>query len=107
MFEHSTNLEPDPDYALIQEAVGVMNTYLLVLGTSFSLFSKTSGKMERDGKFGISSEVVVLVILTIRPWQHFMSWTWSRSYLFKLASYVLLKRGDNGSMGDQRSLHYL
>ena len=45
MFEHSTNLEPDPDYALIQETIGVMNTYLLILGFQLQPFSlKISGK---------------------------------------------------------------
>ena len=57
MFEHSANLEPDPDYALIQDTVGVMNTYLLTLGYQPQPFSlKISGKMERDGKkLGIGS----------------------------------------------------
>ena len=38
MFEHSTSLEPDPDYALIQETVAVMNAYLLALGNQLQPF---------------------------------------------------------------------
>ena len=39
MFEHSAKLEPDPDYALIQETIEVMNTYLLDLGYQLQPFS--------------------------------------------------------------------
>ena len=101
MFEHSANLESDPDYALIQEAVGVMNTYLLALGYQLQPFSlKISGKMERDGKkFGIGSSGSV-VILTIKAMAALYELDLEPELLFKLASYVLLKRGDNGSMGD-------
>lgn len=57
MFEHSASLEPDPDYALIQETIAAMNTYLLALGYQLQPFSlKICGKMEREGKkFGIGS----------------------------------------------------
>ena len=101
MFEHSANLEPDPDYALIQEAVGVMNTYLLALGYQLQPFSlKISGKMEREGKkFGIGSSGSV-VILTLKALAALYELDLEPELLFKLASYVLLRRGDNGSMGD-------
>ena len=101
MFEHSANLEPDPDYALIQETIGVMNTYLLALGYQLQPFSlNISGKMERDGKkFGIGSSGSV-VILTIKAMAALYELDLEPELLFKLASYVLLKRGDNGSMGD-------
>ena len=107
MFEHSANLEPDPDYALIQDTVGVMNTYLLTLGYQIQPFSlKISGKMERDGKkLGIGSSGSV-VILTLKAMAALYELDLESELLFKLASYVLLKRGDNGSMGDLACIVY-
>ena len=107
MFEHSANLESDPDYALIQETVGAMNTYLLALDYQLQPFSlKISGKMERDGKkFGIGSSGSV-VILTIKAMAALYELDLEPELLFKLASYVLLKRGDNGSMGDLACIAY-
>ena len=107
MFDHSANLEPDPAYALIQETVGVMNTYLLALGCQLHPFSlKISGKMERDGKkFGIGSSGSV-VILTLKAMAALYELDLKPELLFKLASYVLLKRGDNGSMGDLACIAY-
>ena len=107
MFEHSANLESDPDYALIQETVGAMNTYLLALDYQLQPFSlKISGKMERDGKkFGIGSSGSV-VILTLKAMAALYELDLEPELLFKLASYVLLKRGDNGSMGDLACIAY-
>lgn len=107
MFEHSANLEPDPDYALIQETVGVMNTYLIASGYQLQPFSlKISGKMERDGKkFGIGSSGSV-VILILKAMAALYELDLESELLFKLASYVLLKRGDNGSMGDLACIVY-
>ena len=107
MFEHSASLEPDPDYALIQETVGAMNTYLLTLGYQLQPFSlKISGKMEREGKkFGIGSSGSV-VILTLKAMAGLYELDLEPELLFKLASYVLLKRGDNGSMGDLACIAY-
>ena len=107
MFEHSASLEPDPDYALIQETIEVMNTYLLTLGYQLQPFSlKISGKMERDGKkLGIGSSGSV-VILTLKAMAVFYELDLESELLFKLASYVLLKRGDNGSMGDLACITY-
>jgi len=107
MFEHSANLESDPDYALIQETVGAMNTYLLALDYQLQPFSlKISGKMERDGKkFGIGSSGSV-VILTLKAMAALYELDLKPELLFKLASYVLLKRGDNGSMGDLACIAY-
>lgn len=107
MFEHSSNLEPDPDYALIQETVGVMNTYLLALGYQLQPFSlKICGKMEKDGKkFGIGSSGSV-VILILKAMAALYELDLESELLFKLASYVLLKRGDNGSMGDLACIVY-
>ena len=107
MFEHSSNLEPDLDYVLIQETVGAMNTYLLALGYQLQPFYlKISGKMERDGKkFGIGSSGSV-VILTLKAMAALYELDLKPELLFKLASYVLLKRGDNGSMGDLACIAY-
>ncbi|WP_061597149.1 phosphomevalonate kinase [Streptococcus gordonii] len=107
MFEHSANLEPDPDYALIQETVGVMNNYLLALGSQLQPFSlKICGKMEREGKkLGIGSSGSV-VILTIKAMAALYELDLEPELLFKLASYVLLERGDNGSMGDLACITY-
>ena len=107
MFEHSANLESDPDYALIQETVGAMNTYLLALDYQLQPFSlKISGKMERDGKkFGIGSSGSV-VILTLKAMAALYELDLEPELLFKLASYGLLKRGDNGSMGDLACIAY-
>lgn len=107
MFEYSANLEPDPDYALIQETIGVMNAYLQALGYQLQPFSlKISGKMERDGKkFGIGSSGSV-VILTIKAMAALYELDLEPELFFKLASYVLLKRGDNGSMGDLACIVY-
>ena len=107
MFEHSASLEPDPDYALIQETIEVMNTYLLDLGYQLQPFSlKISGKMERDGKkLGIGSSGSV-VILTLKAMAVFYELDLESELLFKLASYVLLRRGDNGSMGDLACITY-
>ena len=107
MFEHSANLESDPDYALIQETVGAMNTYLLALDYQLQPFSlKISGKMERDGKkLGIGSSGSV-VILTLKAMAALYELDLEPELLFKLASYVLLKRGDNGSMGDLACIAY-
>lgn len=107
MFEHSANLEPDSDYALIQDTIAVMNTYLLTLGYQLQPFSlKISGKMERDGKkFGIGSSGSV-VMLTLKAIAALYELDLESELLFKLASYVLLKRGDNGSMGDLACIAY-
>lgn len=107
MFEHSASLEPDPDYALIQETIGVMNTYLLALDYQLQPFSlKISGKMEREGKkFGIGSSGSV-VILTLKAMAALYELDLALELLFKLASYVLLKLGDNGSMGDLACIVY-
>ena len=56
--------------------------------------------MEREGKkFGLGSSGSV-VVLVIKAMLAFYDRPAERYLLFKLASAVLLKRGDNGSMGD-------
>lgn len=101
MFTYSVDMRPDSSYALIQETVALVEEYLTVQGVKLHPFSlDIRGKMEREGKkfgLGSSGSVVVLVIKAILA---FYGRPVDRELLFKLASAVLLKRGDNGSMGD-------
>ena len=62
--------------------------------------------MERDGvKFGIGSSGSV-VVLTLKALAAALQKDLSKDILFKLASYTLLKQGDNGSMGDLACIVY-
>ena len=101
MFSYSVDLRPDSSYALIQETVALVEEYLTAQGVELQPFSlDIRGKMEREGKkfgLGSSGSVVVLVIKTMLAFYERLA---DRELLFKLASAVLLKRGDNGSMGD-------
>ena len=101
MFSYSVDLRPDSSYALIQETVALVEEYLTDQGVDLQPFSlEIRGKMEREGKkfgLGSSGSVVVLVIKSMLAFYERLA---DRELLFKLASAVLLKRGDNGSMGD-------
>ena len=97
----------DKNYLLICEAISVMSEYLKLKNLEIKPFEmKITGKMERDGKkFGIGSSGSV-VILTIKSILSLYNFEISKEMLFKLSSYVLLKRGDNGSMGDIACISY-
>ena len=101
MFTYSVDMRPDSSYALIQETVALVEEYLTAQGVELQSFSlDIRGKMEREGKkFGLGSSGSV-VVLVIKAMLAFYERPAERDLLFKLASAVLLKRGDNGSMGD-------
>ena len=101
MFTYSVDMRPDSSYALIQETVALVEDYLTAQGVDLQPFSiDIRGKMEREGKkFGLGSSGSV-VVLVIKAMLAFHERPVERDLLFKLASAVLLKRGDNGSMGD-------
>ena len=101
MFTYSVDMRPDSSYALIQETVALVEEYLTAQGVELQPFSlDVRGKMEREGKkFGLGSSGSV-VVLVIKAMLAFYERPAERDLLFKLASAVLLKRGDNGSMGD-------
>ena len=101
MFTYSVDMRPDSSYALIQETVALVEEYLTSQGVDLRPFSiDIRGKMEREGKkFGLGSSGSV-VVLVIKAMLAFYERPVERDLLFKLASAVLLKRGDNGSMGD-------
>ncbi|MGT2907837.1 phosphomevalonate kinase [Streptococcus dentiloxodontae] len=104
MFDYSAGREPDAGYQLIQASVETFEHYL---GQELEPFELSiTGKMERDGlKFGIGSSGSVTV-LTIKALAAYAEVHLSADQLFKLASYTLLKLGDNGSMGDIACISY-
>ena len=101
MFDFAVDLTPNPAYSLIQETIALVNDFLADRGQTLRPFSlEIRGKMEREGKkfgLGSSGSVVVLVVKAMLALYHLSI---DQELLFKLASVVLLKRGDNGSMGD-------
>ena len=108
MYDYSVTLEEDDgNYSLITETVKIINEYLQLKGVDIQPFDmKITGKMEKNGKkYGIGSSGSVTV-LTVKAMAKLYSYDISSEELFKLSSYVLLKRGDNGSMGDIACISY-
>lgn len=108
MYDYSVTLEEDDgNYSLITETVKIVNEYLQLKKVDIQPFDiKITGKMEKNGKkYGIGSSGSVTV-LTVKAMSKLYSYEISSEELFKLSSYVLLKRGDNGSMGDIACISY-
>ena len=108
MYDYSVTLEEDDgNYSLITETVKIVNEYLQLKGVDIQPFDmKITGKMEKNGKkYGIGSSGSVTV-LTVKAMAKLYSYDISSEELFKLSSYVLLKGGDNGSMGDIACISY-
>ena len=108
MYDYSVTLEEDDkNYSLITETVNIVNEYLQLKGVCIKPFDmKITGKMEKNGKkYGIGSSGSVTV-LAVKAMSKLYSYDISEEELFKLSSYVLLKRGDNGSMGDIACISY-
>ena len=101
LFDFAVDLTPNPDYSLIQETIALVEDFLVYRGQTLRPFSlEIRGKMEREGKkFGLGSSGSV-VVLIIKALLALYKLSVDQELLFKLASAVLLKRGDNGSMGD-------
>lgn len=101
LFDFAVDLTPNPDYSLIQETIALVGDFLAVRGQTLRPISlEIRGKMEREGKkFGLGSSGSV-VVLVIKALLALYNLSIDQDLLFKLASAVLLKRGDNGSMGD-------
>lgn len=107
MFDYAVGMMPDSKYALIQQSIVTLFDYLGKSAEEMPAFSlEITGKMERDSKkFGIGSSGSVTV-LTLKALSAFYELNLSADLLFKLASYTLLKLGDNGSMGDIACIAY-
>ena len=101
LFDFAVDLIPNLDYSLIQETIALVEDFLTYRGQDLRPFSlEIRGKMEREGKkFGLGSSGSI-VVLVIKALLALYDITVDQDLLFKLASAVLLKRGDNGSMGD-------
>ena len=97
----------DKNYSLICETISVMTEYLKFQNLEIEPFNlEINGKMEIDNKkLGIGSSGSV-VVLTIKSILSLYNLKVSKEIFFKLSSYVLLKRGDNGSMGDIACISY-
>ena len=108
MYDYLVTLEEDDEnYFLITETVKTVNEYLQLKGVDIQPFNmKITGKMEKNGKkYGIGSSGSVTV-LTVKAMSKLYNYEISSEEIFKLSSYVLLKRGDNGSMGDIACISY-
>ena len=101
MFDFAVDLTPNQAYSLIQETITLVEDFLTYHGKTLRPFSlEIRGKMEREGKkFGLGSSGSV-VVLVAKALLALYNLSIDQDLLFKLASAVLLKRGDNGSMGD-------
>lgn len=104
LFDYSATRVPDSNYALIQESISVFEDFL---GRDLQAFRLIiTGKLGSQGKkYGLGSSGSV-VILILKALAGLYKLSLSKDELFKLAAYVLLKRGDNGSMGDLAAISH-
>lgn len=108
MYDYFVALEKkDENYSLIQETIETVNEYLELKGVGIKPFRlKITGKMEKEGKkYGIGSSGSVTV-LTVKAMAEIYNYSIPEEVIFKLSAYVLMKRGDNGSMGDIACISY-
>lgn len=107
LFGYKVDLTPNKDYALIQETVQLMEEWLNDQGIApkpFDLHLK--GTLGEEGKkYGIGSSGSV-VLLVIKAMAALYELDLNPDLLFRLAAVVLVRRGDNGSMGDLACIAY-
>ena len=97
----SATMEPDDKYALIQETISLVETFLHHIGQAIKPFHlKILGELGQEGKkFGLGSSGCV-VVLVVKALLTFYDYPYQSDELFRLAALVLLRRGDTGSLGD-------
>lgn len=101
LFDYVVGLEPDENYGLIQDSIQVMEEFLREEGLKLSPFDLAiRGQLGKNGvKYGLGSSGSV-TLLVIKALAALYDYDLTADLAFRLASLVLLKRGDNGSMGD-------
>lgn len=108
LFSYQVSLDvEDEAYHFLQTAIHIMNDYLRELSITPRPFRlRINSHMGEDGKkFGIGSSGSLLV-LVIKAFSSLYKLSLTSDTIFKLASYILLKVGDNGSMGDVACISY-
>ena len=101
LFGYQVDLTPNKDYALIQETIRLMEEWLKDQGIAPKPFDlHLRGTLGEEGKkYGIGSSGSV-VLLVIKAMAALYELDLNPDLLFRLATVVLVQRGDNGSMGD-------
>ena len=107
LFGYKVDLTPNKDYALIQETVQLMEEWLNDQGMAPKPFDlHLRGTLGEEGKkYGIGSSGSV-VLLVIKAMAALYKVDLNPDLLFRLATVVLVRRGDNGSMGDLACIAY-
>ena len=107
LFGYQVDLTPNKDYALIQETIQLMEEWLKDQGIAPKPFDlHLRGTLGEEGKkYGIGSSGSV-VLLVIKAMAALYELDLNPDLLFRLATVVLVQRGDNGSMGDLACIAY-
>ena len=107
LFGYQVDLTPNKDYALIQETIQLMEEWLKDQGIAPKPFDlHLRGTLGEEGKkYGIGSSGSV-VLLVIKAMAALYELDLHPDLLFRLATVVLVQRGDNGSMGDLACIAY-